>query len=149
MIVHHSSHGPSGSVSHSGSSGGVVVRHAPVPHAPIQKATPKSEAVPLAPPQPETAVSDPGKAVLVLKVPEDATVYLVGHKMSITGTERRYRIPVSTPGKDFNYPVKVEVVRDGKVLVSETTQKIRGGKRIDLAVSESDVKGELVAVAMR
>jgi len=107
-----------------------------------------STAAPIDPPA-ETTRTDRSKAVLVLKVPADADVYLVGQKMTITGTERRFRIPLADPSKEYTYPVRVEVKRDGKTLVSETKQKLRGGQMLEVAVAESDSAGELVTVAMR
>jgi uncharacterized protein (TIGR03000 family) len=94
---------------------------------------------------PETAMADRGAAILVVKVPADATVYLVDQKMTLTGTERRYRIPLADPGKDYTYPIRVEVVRDGKTLVSRSEQKIRGGQRFEVVVAESVNDTELVA----
>lgn len=76
-------------------------------------------------------------------------MYLVGQKMSLTGTERRFRIPTADPTREYDYPVRVEVVRDGKTMVSETTHKVRGGNSIEVAVAEAADNGELVAVAMR
>ena len=87
--------------------------------------------------------------MLVLNVPEDATVYLAGQKMSVTGKERRFRVPIADPTREYTYRVRVEVERNGKVLVSETKQKLRGGTQLDLAVAEADISGELVAIAMR
>ena len=68
--------------------------------------------------------------------------------MTMTGTERRFRIPTANPTKDYSYPVRVEVERDGKKLVSDTKHTVRGGRVIEVAVAESD-SDELVAVAMR
>ena len=68
--------------------------------------------------------------------------------MTLTGAERRFRIPTANPTKDYVYSVRVEVVRDGQKLVSDTKQVLRGGKTIELAVAESDAS-ELVAVAQR
>jgi len=98
---------------------------------------------------PEAASVDRSAAMLVVTVPADATVYLVDQKMSLTGTERRYRIPLPDPGKEYTYPIRVEVVRDGKTLVSRSEQKVRGGQRFEVAVAEMVDGGELVAVARR
>lgn len=116
-------------------------------HHPVEKAAPKAEA--LDAPEADPVSADTSKATLIVKVPADATVYLVGQKMSLTGTERRYRIPVADPGKDYTYPVRVEVVRNGKTLVSETSHTVRGGQQVEVAVAESEDDGELVAVAVR
>ncbi len=140
-----SSHGSSGSSgsssSHgsSGSSGGVVI------HTP---ATPVHQAVPVAPPEPAAASIDRNAAILVVTVPEDASVFLAGQKMTMTGAERRFRIPTADPTKDYKYPVRVEVERNGETLVSESTHTLRGGKQVEIAVAESDTN-ELVAVAAR
>lgn len=106
-------------------------------------------AKPLAAPKDAAASVDRSSAMLVVKVPADAVVYLVDQKMSITGTERRFRIPVADPGKEYTYPIRVEVVRDGKTLVSRSEQKVRGGQRFEFAVAESVDDGELVAIARR
>ena len=120
-----------------------TVHHsAPVIHgAPV--APPASDVKILAPP--ETTMTDRSAAILVVKVPADATVYLVDQKMTLTGTERRFRIPLADPGKDYTYPIRVEVVRDGKTLVSRSEQKIRGGQRFEVVVAESVNDAELVA----
>jgi uncharacterized protein (TIGR03000 family) len=105
-------------------------------------------AAPVAPPA-ETTRVDRSAAILVVKVPADATVYLANQKMSLTGTERKFRIPVADAGKEYSYPVRVEVVRDGKTLVSRSEQKVRGGQQFELAVAESVDDGSLVALARR
>ncbi|GAB5441942.1 MAG: hypothetical protein Fues2KO_22910 [Fuerstiella sp.] len=76
-------------------------------------------------------------------------MYLAGQKMSLQGAQRRYRIPVSDATEEYAYPVRVEIVRNGQKLVSDTVQKVRGGATSQLAITESDVGGELVAVASR
>lgn len=94
-------------------------------------------------------MTDRSAAILVVRVPKDATVYLVDQKMTLTGTERRYRIPLADPGKEYTYPIRIEVVRDGKTLVSRSEQKVRGGQRFEVAVAENVDDHELVAVAKR
>lgn len=116
----------------------------PVHPAPVAPAG--GEAKPLA--APETTKTDRA-ALLIVKVPADAVVYLMDQKMTLTGTERKYRIPLPEAGKEYRYPVRVEVVRDGKTLVSRSEQKIRGGQRFEVAVAESVDDGALVAVASR
>jgi len=84
-----------------------------------------------------------------MNVPADADVYLVDRKMSVRGKERRFRIPTRDSSREYTYPVRVEVIRDGQKIVSESIQRIRGGKQIKVAVSESKESGKLIAVAMR
>jgi len=85
--------------------------------------------------------------MLVVKVPADAAVYLGDHKMSLTGKERKFRIPVAEAGKEYSYAVRVEIVRDGKTLVSRTTHKVRAGQQLDLSVAESIEEGKLIELA--
>lgn len=127
-----------------------MIHHsAPVHHVvPADTLHPSAgEAKTLAPPT--AATTDHSAAILVVRVPQDATVYLVDQKMTLTGTERRYRIPLADPGKEYTYPIRIEVVRDGKTLVSRSEQKVRGGQRFEVAVAENVDDHELVAVAKR
>ncbi len=120
-----------------------------VPVAPIHPATGDARPLPAPAPVPAAAMTDRSAAVLVVKVPKDATVYLVDQKMTLTGTERRFRIPLADPGKEYTYPIRIEVVRNGQTLVSHSEQKVRGGQQVELAVAESVDDNELVAVAKR
>ncbi len=94
-----------------------------------------------------TATTKP--ATLVVNVPADAVVYLMDQKMTLTGTERRYSIPVRQANSDYTYQIRVEVVRDGKTLVSRSEQKVRAGQEVQVSVTEVAGEGELVAVASR
>jgi uncharacterized protein (TIGR03000 family) len=128
----------------------VYVTPTPAPAAKPAAEPPAAPAAAVAPAPPaETTKIDRSAAVLVVKVPADATVYLADQKMSLTGTERKFRVPVGDAGKEYKYPVRVEVVRDGKTLVSRTEQKLRGGQQVELAVAESVDDGSLVALARR
>lgn len=75
---------------------------------------------------------------VVLNVPEDAAVYFSGRKMVTQGTTRRYLIPVPKTGSVYEYPIKVEVVRNGAKLVSETTHRVQSGKTLELTMTESN-----------
>ena len=55
------------------------------------------------------ASGDATKALLVVEVPDAATLTLVGQKMDLTGTVRRFTVAVSEQGKSFEYPIQVEV----------------------------------------
>ena len=84
-------------------------------------------------------------ALLILTVPENAVVYLVDQRMTLTGTSRRFRIPLKVAGKDYTYPVRVEVARDGQTLSAEVSHKVRVGQKLELAVIETDQKQLAVA----
>jgi len=84
-----------------------------------------------------------------MNVPADADVFLVNRKMAATGTERRFRIPTPDTPRELRYPVRVEVIRDGRKVVSNRVYRIRRGKTTEVSVAESKESGKLVAVAMR
>ena len=86
---------------------------------------------------------------MVAKVPADAVVFLAGQKMSLTGTERKFRIPVADATKAYSYSVRVEVTRGGKTLVSNSEHQVRGGQQVDLSVAESIDDGKLIELAKR
>ncbi|MFM7058955.1 MAG: TIGR03000 domain-containing protein [Planctomycetota bacterium] len=127
-----SSHGSSGSSSSHGSSGSSSSHGHVIIHTPVTTTSARVQ-----------------PATLLVKVPADATVYLMDQKMTLTGTERQYSIPVRQAGVDFTYNIRVEVVRDGKTLVSRSEQKVRAGQQYEVAVTEAVEDGELVAVAGR
>ncbi len=88
-------------------------------------------------------------ALLVMNVPADADVYLVNQKMAAKGKERRFRIPTQNTSREYSYPVRVEVVRDGQKVVSESVYRIRSGRKTEVSVAESKESGKPVLVAMR
>ena len=73
------------------------------------------------------AVQPAGYATLVVNVPSNATVYLAGQRMNVTGESRHFRIPVTTGGKAYPYPVRVEVVQNGNVVVNSQTSTVMAG----------------------
>ncbi len=148
---HGSSGGSSGSAGHygsNGSSGGSYASHGSSGSSGGGHTTPAAPAAPMAPAapeQPQAAVQRPS-AMLVMSVPESAVVYLMGQRMTLTGTTRRFRIPLKENGKDYGYQIRVETARDGQTLTAESTPKIRSGHQLELKVVETDQK-ELVAIA--
>ena len=72
----------------------------------------------------------------------------MGQKMTITGTERQYSIPLPQAGVDFTYQIRVEVIRNGQTLVSSSEQQVRAGQRYAVAVNEAAANQPL-AVAGR
>ncbi len=99
---------------------------------------------------PEPAKPTPGErvfhanptepAVLVVNVPADASVYLSGQKMSIEGPTRRFRIPISEAGRQYQYPIRVECERNGKMLTAEQSEVVSAGRVITVSVDESELR---------
>jgi uncharacterized protein (TIGR03000 family) len=75
-------------------------------------------------------------ARLVLNVPADAKVYLVNQAMTLTGTTRNFSVPKLEGGKTYDYPIRVEIVRDGQTLTVSGQQKIKAGQTIELVCNE-------------
>jgi uncharacterized protein (TIGR03000 family) len=87
-------------------------------------------------------------ARLVVNVPENATIYCMGKKTTTTGTTRRFVIPITRAGQEFQYPVRVELVRDGKTYVAESLARVQSGKTVELSIAESS-EGEVLALVQR
>jgi uncharacterized protein (TIGR03000 family) len=83
-----------------------------------------------------------------MNVPENATIYCMGKKTVTTGTTRRFVIPLAQSGQEFRYPIKVEIVRNGKTYVAESVAKVRSGKTVELTVAES-AEGEMLALVQK
>ncbi|MFY7874224.1 MAG: hypothetical protein ACOVQM_02180 [Pirellula sp.] len=55
------------------------------------------------------ASGDASKALLIVELPDSATLSLVGQAMPQTGSVRRFTVAVAEQGKSFEYPMQVEV----------------------------------------
>ncbi|MEQ9406581.1 MAG: hypothetical protein RIK87_02605 [Fuerstiella sp.] len=54
------------------------------------------------------------QARLHFALPDDATVYLSGQRMTTPGAERTFLVPVNDQKIIYKYEIKIEVVRGGK-----------------------------------
>jgi uncharacterized protein (TIGR03000 family) len=142
----HGSKGSSGSHGSSGSSSSHGSKGSSGSHGSSGSSSSHGK-VTISAPAAVTATTRP--ATLVVNVPADAVVYLMDQKMTLTGTERRYSIPLRQADADYNYQIRVEVVRDGRTLVSRSEQTVRAGQQIQVSVTEVAGESELVAVASR
>jgi len=86
---------------------------------------------------------DPEKARVTLHVPENAVVYLVNQKMSITGTVRQFNLPKLAEGKTYEYPIRVEIKQDGKTHQVDGFQSIRRGDVVELVCKVNAEKSEV------
>lgn len=71
--------------------------------------------------------------LLAVSVPEDAKVYVNGLATTSTGNARQYVSRDLTPGYNYNYEVRAEVVRDGRTLDQVKTVNVRAGDTASLA----------------
>ncbi len=125
---HGSSGGSWGSHGSCGSSGGSYASYGSAGGAPMTTT--------VDPPAPVEAASD-DRGHITLTVPEDATVYLVDQPMTITGPVREYVVAGLTPGREYRYPVRVEVTRNGQLYRATAEPRIRAGQPMSLAFAEA------------
>lgn len=83
-----------------------------------------------APPPPEPAEAD--SAMLNVRVPEDARVVINDYKTTSMGEMRRYVSRGLEPGKEYEFEVRAEVVRDGQVQALTKTVRVRAQQSAQL-----------------
>jgi uncharacterized protein (TIGR03000 family) len=82
----------------------------------------KSGGTPVPPGKEEEQVSASRRAKLIVKMPDDAKLYVDDKPVRMSGTGS-FRTPELKKGQDYFYEVRAEVVRDGKA-ISETRRVI-------------------------
>lgn len=92
-----------------------------------------------------TQPAQPKYAYMIVDVPEDAVVYLKGQRMDVPGTVRKFRIQTTEPGVEYAYSVRVEIVRDGKVISAERNEAVVAGRTIRLKLSDENSEAAVVA----
>jgi uncharacterized protein (TIGR03000 family) len=114
-----------------GSSGGSSGGYQVVPTTP---AAPSEQA----PPEPPAAGTSAGyirtgDAVLTVRVPADAKVFVNGKATKSTGTVRSYVSRNLDPGLQYTYDVRVEFIRDGQTVEESKTVQLTAGRNAELA----------------
>lgn len=75
----------------------------------------------------------PTDGILTVNVPADAKVFVNGLPTTSTGTMRTYVSRNLNPGQVYNYEVRTEVVRDGKVVSDTKNVKLVAGQEYAMA----------------
>ncbi|MEI8369091.1 MAG: TIGR03000 domain-containing protein [Planctomycetia bacterium] len=118
---HHASHGSSGGSSGGstgGSSGGDAAKAADAP-----KDTAKDA-------KKTAAVGVPADGVmLVVEVPEDATLLVNGRETNLSGTVRNFVSAGLSDDEQYDYTISMRVTRGGKVEEQTRTVSVSGGQR--------------------
>ncbi len=78
---------------------------------------------------------EPSKAELVIAVPLDARVFFDDAPTTQTGTERSYSTPPLTPGMDYGYTIRADVVRNGRTYSQKQKVTVRAGQTVRLDFS--------------
>ena len=122
---HHASHGSSGGSSGGstgGSSGGDAAKAADAP-----KDTAKDA-------KKTAAVGVPADGVmLVVEVPEDATLLINGRETNLSGTVRNFVSAGLSDDEQYDYTISMRVTRGGKVEEQTRTVSVSGGQRHEVA----------------
>lgn len=72
-------------------------------------------------------------AILTVRVPSDANVYVNGHKTASRGSVRQYISRGLEKGQSYRYEVKAEFVRNGKTIQKTEEVRLLGGQAISVA----------------
>jgi uncharacterized protein (TIGR03000 family) len=75
---------------------------------------------------------------LSLTVPAEAAVYLNNQRMTMTGTLRRFVTPELTAGKQYRYPIRVEMVRGGITYAANAEPRVQAGQEVVLSFAPTD-----------
>ena len=71
---------------------------------------------------------------VVVTLPQDAVLYLGGHRTSTTGTVRKFKIPVTAEAVQAPYDVKVVLERNGQSYVAMTQERLVVGQTTNVNV---------------
>jgi uncharacterized protein (TIGR03000 family) len=87
---------------------------------------------------PTVAQADGTQATLVLNLPEDATLTIDGEQTVSTSAQRVFVTPPLEEGKEYEYNLEVQVVRDGKTQTSTARVTVRPGKVSEYSLTIPD-----------
>jgi uncharacterized protein (TIGR03000 family) len=92
-------------------------------------------------------VAEPAdRAHVILNVPADAVVYMSNQRMTLDGTSREYIVPGLQAGKQYRYPVRVELVREGRLYSASSEQRVQAGQQLNLAFNQIAGQSEIVVM---
>lgn len=79
-------------------------------------------------------------AMIHLRVPASATVWVDGGRTKLTGSDRNFSTPSLTPGKTFEYQIKARWMEDGKPVEKTRTVDVRANQtsNVDFLSNTSD-----------
>ncbi len=135
-----------------GSSGGH--NYAP---APAQGAAPQDGTAPKPPAAEQPGPSDPAagyhptygpmrnSALLSVKVPADAKVFVNDRETTSTGSDREFISRDLQTGARYNYEVRAEFTRDGKIVTENKTIQLTSGQTAGLDFTQGDVNVQTAA----
>jgi uncharacterized protein (TIGR03000 family) len=77
---------------------------------------------------PEKEANLAAPATIVVTLPADATLSVDNYVTTSTSGTRVFSSPVLTPGRDYHYTLKAEIIRDGNKVSSSKEITVRAGE---------------------
>src|SRR5262245_2392450 len=87
----------------------------------------------------------PAPATVIVSLPADATLTVDNYATRSTSATRTFVSPALQPGKDFNYTLKAEIVRDGQTLTAMQTVKVRAGEETRVSFDSASFAASLAS----
>jgi uncharacterized protein (TIGR03000 family) len=87
------------------------------------------------PPPKKTAI-DPNAATIVVSLPADAKLSIDDSATRATGATRTFATPTLEKGKEFNYTLKAEVVRNGQTLTTTKQVTVQAGRETRITLED-------------
>ena len=97
-----------------------------IPVQPIPKIEDKKEKI--GEPKKIYLPASPDRARVIVRLPDDAKLYANGQLTNLVSGERDFTTPNLEKGRDFQYAMKVEYVRDGKTITDSQAVRVRAGE---------------------
>ncbi|MFO0823827.1 MAG: TIGR03000 domain-containing protein [Gemmataceae bacterium] len=99
--------------------------------------TPQNPAVPSVAPNPTEPAGGSDRAMITVKLPPGATLFVDDRKSPSNDPVRRFNTPPLPAGRDFAYLMRAEIVRNGQT--ESFTQKVpfRAGERVEVDFTSS------------
>ena len=76
------------------------------------------------------------EAEVIVRVPANAKLFANGQPTQLTGTERVFRTPSLTPGRDFSYVIQVEYASQGETKTAKKEITVRANYRTTVDFTE-------------
>jgi uncharacterized protein (TIGR03000 family) len=77
----------------------------------------------------------PAPATIVVDLPADAKLLIDNEATSSTGANRVFQSPTLNPGKEYQYTLTAQVVRDGKSVKAEKVVTVKAGQATSVALT--------------
>ena len=83
----------------------------------------------------QTAAQSDARTTLIVRVPDDAKLYLSGHETQATGPVREFSTTKLPAGSEWStYQIRAVVERDGQQQISEQTVSLKAGESRDVTM---------------